>query len=56
MRVIVNEDTQVWINGKLYQVEEGEQELEDPVAEVLLHAGKAKKVEKEKRKDKNDNS
>lgn len=56
MRVFVDETTQVWINGKLYQVEEGEQELEDPVAQVLLHAGKAKKVEKERRKEKNDNS
>lgn len=56
MRVFVSEPTDVFINGKLYRVEEGEQELEDFIAEVLLHAGKAKKVEKERRKEKNDNS
>lgn len=47
MRIFIPEETEVWINGKKFVVPEGEQEVEDFIAEVLLHANLAKKIEKE---------
>lgn len=50
MRVMVFKRQEVRINGVLYKIEAGVQELEPHVAELLLNLGLAEKVE-EKRDD-----
>jgi len=53
MKIFAPRKAELWINGKRYVVEEGEQEVEESIAEVLLHAKLAKKIEvKEEKKTK----
>lgn len=41
MKVVVKKRTEAYINGKPYIVNEGVQELEKPLAELLLNVGLA---------------
>jgi hypothetical protein len=52
MKLIVKEDTQVWINGVEYQIQAGLRDVDDNVAFILLEAKKAEKVEEEDKKKK----
>jgi hypothetical protein len=52
MKLIVKEDSQVWINGKEYQIQAGLRDVDDNVALILLEAKKAEKVEEEDKKKK----
>lgn len=51
MRIYAEKKTKCWINGKEYVVEAGIQDVPDSVAEVLIYAKQAKKVEEEQRKE-----
>ncbi|MDI6865765.1 hypothetical protein [Thermodesulfovibrio yellowstonii] len=51
MKLYIARQTKCWINGKEYAVESGLQDVPDAVAEVLLYAGQARKVEEEQRKE-----
>ncbi len=44
IKVFVKEDTAVFINGQKIKVEKGQQELEKPVAQILLEAKVAEEV------------
>jgi len=50
MKVFVKEATQVWINGKEYQIQAGLRDVDDNVALILIEAKKAEKVEEDKKK------
>jgi hypothetical protein len=52
MKLIVKEDSQIWINGKEYKVEAGLRDVDDNVALILIEAKKAEKVEEEDKKKK----
>ena len=44
IKVFVKEDTAVFINGKKIKVEKGQQELEKPIAQILLEDKVAEEV------------
>jgi hypothetical protein len=50
MKLIVKEDSTVWINGVEYQIKAGLRDVDDNVAMILLEAKKAEKVEEEDKK------
>jgi hypothetical protein len=50
MKVFVKEPTQVWINGKEYQIQSGMQDVDDNVASILIDAKLAEKIEEDKKK------
>lgn len=52
MKVYIYSPTSCWINGKEYKVQAGIQEIPDEVAQVLINAGLARKIEEDKRADK----
>lgn len=52
MKVYIYSPTSCWINGKEYKVQAGIQEIPDEVAQVLINAGLARKIEEDKRTDK----
>lgn len=44
VKVLVKEDTSVWINGREIKVKKGAQEVEPEVARILIEAGYAEEV------------
>jgi hypothetical protein len=52
MKLIVKEDSTVWINGVEYQVQAGLRDVDDNIAFILLESKKAEKVEEEDKKKK----
>jgi len=43
MKIIVKQDTTVWINGKPIEVKKGVQEVDDNIAIVLIESENAEK-------------
>jgi hypothetical protein len=52
MKVNVFENTKLWINSVEYTIEKGIQEVEEHIAEVLLKAKAAEKIEEKEEKGK----
>ncbi|MCS7317330.1 MAG: hypothetical protein NZZ41_03285 [Candidatus Dojkabacteria bacterium] len=50
MKVLVDKDTKVCINGKDLLIESGSLELEENIAQILINAGYAKEIEEKKSK------
>jgi hypothetical protein len=44
MKIIVKQDTTVWINGKPIEVKKGVQEIDDNIAIVLIESGHAEEA------------
>jgi len=43
MKIIVKQDTTVWINGTPIKVKKGIQEVDDNIATILIESGNAEK-------------
>ncbi|WP_156875192.1 hypothetical protein [Thermodesulfovibrio thiophilus] len=52
MKIYIEKDSSVWINGKEIKVAPGSQEVDDEVGRILIDAGYAKAIDEEKRKNK----
>lgn len=52
MKVVLEKEATVWINGKEIKVSAGTQEVDDEVGRILVEAGYAKKIEEEDKKRK----
>jgi hypothetical protein len=50
MKVYLEKETSVWINGKEIKVKAGTQEVNDEVGRILIEAGYAKKIEEKTEK------
>jgi hypothetical protein len=48
MKIIVKQDTKVWVNGKEITIEKGIRDLEDNLAVILLESANAESVVNEK--------
>jgi len=45
MKIHVEKDTPVWVNGKKVIVKAGVQEVDEDIARILIHAGYARAIE-----------
>jgi hypothetical protein len=52
MKVFLEKDANLWINGKEYKIKAGTQELNDEIARILIDAGYAKPIEEQKSRGK----
>ncbi len=50
MKIIVEKDTKVWVNGKEIKIPAGIQEVDDDVGRIVIQAGYAKEVKEEDKK------
>jgi len=48
MKIIVKQDTKVWINGQERKVRKGLQDIDDTVGTILVEAGEAEIANDEK--------
>jgi len=51
MKILVEKDTPVWVNGKKIIVKAGTQDVDEDIARILIHAGYARAI-KEKPEEK----
>ena len=52
MKIYLEKEAKVWINGKEIRVPAGTQKVEKEVGRILVSAGYAKMVEEEQKEDK----
>jgi hypothetical protein len=45
MKVLIKQDTIIWINGKPYEFKKGIQEVDDDIAIILIESKNAEKQE-----------
>ncbi|AIH04473.1 hypothetical protein [Thermodesulfobacterium commune] len=45
MKVLIKQDTTIWVNGKPYEFKKGIQEVDDDIAIILIESKNAEKQE-----------